>query len=160
MKSLSVLIVIAAIMGLTVEAGSNIYQRFMVSSLQTTPTISGFSPTTGAPGTNVTITGTGFISPSAVRFNGTDAAFTVNSTTEIGAVLPVTATTGLITVIPAGGTATSLSNFVLPPTYTVSGRITDATNNPLVGVMVTFDLDFQGTMNTTSTTTDAAGNYV
>ena len=160
MKSLSVLIVIAAIMGLTVEAGSNIYQRFMVSSLQTTPTISGFSPTTGAPGTNVTITGTGFISPSAVRFNGTDAAFTVNSTTEIVAVVPVTATTGLITVITAGGTATSLSNFVLPPTYTVSGRITDATNNPLVGVMVTFDLDFQGTMNTTSTTTDAAGNYV
>ena len=67
MKSLSVLIVIAAIMGLTVERVSNIYQRLIVSSLQTTPTINGFSPTTGAPGTNVTITGSGFISPSAGR---------------------------------------------------------------------------------------------
>jgi len=160
MKSLSVLIVIAAIMGLTVERVSNIYQRSIVSSLQTTPTINGFSPTTGAPGTNVTITGSGFISPSAVRFNGTDAAFTVNSTTEIVAVVPVTATTGLITVVTSGGTATSLFNFVLPPTYSVSGRIADAGNNPLVGVTVTFDLDFQGTMNTTSTTTDSAGNYV
>jgi Calx-beta domain/Domain of unknown function (DUF4214) len=160
MKSLSVLIVIAAIMGLTVERVSNIYQRLIVSSLQTTPTVNGFSPTTGAPGTNVTITGSGFISPSAVRFNGTDAAFTVNSTTEIVAVVPVTATTGLITVVTSGGTATSLFNFVLPPTYSVSGRIADAGNNPLVGVTVTFDLDFQGTMNTTSTTTDGAGNYV
>ena len=47
------------------------------------PTVSSVSPGTGTPGTQVTINGTNFISPNAVRFNGVVATFTVNSTTQI-----------------------------------------------------------------------------
>ena len=51
----------------------------------TPPTISGLSPTQGAVGISVTITGTNFTGASAVRFNGVTASYTVNSATSITA---------------------------------------------------------------------------
>ena len=58
----------------------------------TAPTITGVSPATGASGTTVVITGTGFIGlagPDAVTFGGADAAgYTVDSPTQITAVAP------------------------------------------------------------------------
>src|SRR5437868_13924545 len=47
------------------------------------PTITGFSPTSGAPGTAVTITGANLTDATAVAFNGTSAtSYTVNSRSE------------------------------------------------------------------------------
>ncbi|WP_035652909.1 hypothetical protein, partial [Flavobacterium sp. ASV13] len=80
------------------------------------PTITSFtgSPVCSGATPSVVITGTNFIGATAVNFNGLAAtSFTVNSNTQITAVLPATATTGTITVTTAGGTATSGSNFVV-----------------------------------------------
>ncbi len=84
----------------------------------TIATISSISPTSGVVGDNVTINGTNFSTASVVKFNGTDADFTANSSTKITATVPSGATTGKITVTNAGGTATSGSTFTVKPSIT------------------------------------------
>src|SRR5213593_2523531 len=86
----------------------------------TPPTITGFTPASGPVGTSVTISGTNFSGATAVRFNGVGATFMVNSATSIQATVPAGATTGPISVITPGGTATSGTNFTItnPPTIT------------------------------------------
>jgi hypothetical protein len=138
----------------------NISQSFTITgSANTIPTISGFAPPSGAVGASVTVNGTNFITPSAVKFNGVSASFTVNSTTQIVATVPSGATTGPITVTNSSGTATSPNNFILTPVYSVNGQVRDGANNPVSGVLITFDMNFQGTPSTASTQTDASGNY-
>jgi hypothetical protein len=66
------------------------------------PTITGISPTSGAIGSNVTITGTGFGASGTVSFNGTQAPIVSWSATSIAAQVPVNATTGTITVSTGG----------------------------------------------------------
>jgi hypothetical protein len=77
------------------------------------------SPLIGPVGTSVTITGIGFDDSSvaaSVAFNGTDAAsFTVDSNTQITAIVPVGATTGPISVTDTEGTGTTLVDFVVTP---------------------------------------------
>jgi len=76
------------------------------------PTITGFAPTSGAPGTSVVITGANLTGATAVSFNGTAASsFTVNSDTQITAVVPATATSGAISVTTPSGTASSGSSY-------------------------------------------------
>ncbi len=78
------------------------------------PTITSLSTISGASGDSVTITGTGFIGTSTVKFNGLPtSSFTVLSDTQITAIVPVGATTGKITVTTPGGTATSASTFTV-----------------------------------------------
>jgi hypothetical protein len=79
----------------------------------TTPTITNFTPTTACVGGTVVITGTNFTTATAVRFNGTAAAFTVNSATQITTTVPAGATSGTITVTNPLGTATSSTVFTL-----------------------------------------------
>jgi DNA/RNA endonuclease G (NUC1) len=79
----------------------------------TAPTLSSFSPGSGAVGSSVTITGTAFTSASKVKFNGTSASFTVNSSATITATVPAGATTGPISVIAPGGLATSSTNYTV-----------------------------------------------
>jgi hypothetical protein len=147
-----------------VEAVANVF--FNVSAgfsiggaANSTPTISSFNPNTGGPGTQVTIQGTNFITPSAVTFNGVSASFILKSTTEIVATVPNGVTTGPIAVTTPSGTATSASNFLAPASFAVSGRLADAGNNPIANATVKFSTNFQGTLTTSSTTTDASGNY-
>jgi hypothetical protein len=82
------------------------------------PTITSFTPSSGAAGTVVTITGTNFTgdgyTATALRFGSTNAAsFTVNSATQITATVAA-GTTGRITVVTQGGTAQSATNFTFP----------------------------------------------
>ncbi len=77
-----------------------------------------FSPSLGAPGTTVTISGYNFNSNSTVQFNGVGASSaTYVSANQLTAVVPVGATTGPITVTGPGGSDTSYEDF----TVTTSG---------------------------------------
>lgn len=74
--------------------------------------VSSFSPATGPVGTVVTITGTGLLGATGVKFNGILAtSFTVVSGTSIRATVPTGATTGRITVVAPGGTPLSAASF-------------------------------------------------
>ena len=75
------------------------------------PSISGFVPPSGPVGTSVVISGANFSGATAVRFNGVTATYTVNNATQITATVPAAATTGPISVVTPGGTATSAGNF-------------------------------------------------
>lgn len=87
------------------------------SALAVPPTIDSFTPTMGAGGASVVITGTGLTGTTAVAFNGTSATFMVDSDTTITATVPEDATTGPIAVITSDGTATTVDDFgvIVPP---------------------------------------------
>ncbi len=93
------------------------------------PTIASFSPTSGPVATAVTITGTNFIDVSDVKFKTTSATFTVNSSTQITAIVPSGALTGPITLTNPSGAATSSTNF----TVTVAGAPTITSFSPISG---------------------------
>ena len=86
------------------------------------PGISSLSPTSGAVGSVVTITGSNFAEVTNVRFNGFEAAtFTVDSLTQITATVPSTANTGPVTVVTANrGTATGPSFTVMQAPVLIS----------------------------------------
>ncbi|HEX6505760.1 MAG TPA: choice-of-anchor tandem repeat GloVer-containing protein [Terriglobales bacterium] len=80
------------------------------------PTISGFNPSSGQVGTSVVITGTSFLQTTAVKFGGVKATvFTVNSDSQITAIVPTGAVTGKVVVTTKGGTATSPTAFTVTP---------------------------------------------
>jgi hypothetical protein len=78
-----------------------------------TPAISGFTPTSGAAGTSVTITGQNLSSATKVAFGGIPAAIVSGTATQIVTAVPVGAATGPITVTTAAGTATSATSFTV-----------------------------------------------
>jgi hypothetical protein len=114
-----------------VNAGNN--NIMVLSSICVTaiPTIFGFTPNNGCSNsTSVVITGTNFTGVSAVRFGGTNAAsYVVNSSTQITAI-PAAGTSGSISVITSGGTATSGSNFVVntPPVVNATASLSTLCN--------------------------------
>ncbi len=79
------------------------------------PVISSFNPVSGIAGTSVQINGTGFAGTNNVLFNGSAASFVVNNSSLITASVPVSASTGLLQVHNACGTATSAGNFTVIP---------------------------------------------
>lgn len=99
---------------ITVEVGGltgSSSTDFQVSAANT-PTITSFTPTSGAIGTAVTITGTNFSTTPAnntVQFNGTSATVTASTATSITTTVPTGSTTGPVTVTVGGLTGTGLS---------------------------------------------------
>jgi hypothetical protein len=75
------------------------------------PAITSFSPLNGILANPITIKGTTFLSVASVKFNGTNAVFRVDSTSQITAFVPSGATSGPITVTTANGTATTVDHF-------------------------------------------------
>jgi uncharacterized repeat protein (TIGR03803 family) len=72
-------------------------------------------PSSGTAGTGVIILGNNLTGSTAVSFNGTAAAFTVVSDTEITATVPSGATTGFVTVATVSGTLKSNKPFQIVP---------------------------------------------
>jgi uncharacterized repeat protein (TIGR03803 family) len=78
------------------------------------PKVKTFSPTSGKVGTSVVITGVSLTQTSAVKFDGVAAtSFTVNSDTQITAVVPAGAKTGKIAVTTKGGASSSSTAFTV-----------------------------------------------
>jgi hypothetical protein len=78
------------------------------------PAISSFSPTSGGPGTQVTINGSNFDELENINFNGAYAAYIWVSSTQLKATVPSGATTGKIQVKTSAGSASSASQFTVP----------------------------------------------
>jgi hypothetical protein len=83
------------------------------SGVQAAPTVAGFTPTSGSPGTSVAVSGSGFAGASSVTFNGTASTFSVNSDSQLTATVPAGATSGAIAVTTAAGTGTSSASFTV-----------------------------------------------
>lgn len=87
------------------------------------PTITGFAPASGPPGTQVAIDGSELTGASAVAFGGLPAGtFSVVSASRILATVPPGASSGAISVITPGGTASSAASFSVtnpPPPATI-----------------------------------------
>ena len=118
------------------------------------PTVSSFSPTSGAVGTSVTITGTNFTNASAVTFNGTGAAYTVNSATSITATVPTGATSGTVKVTTPGGTATSPASFTVTATATGKSVVISQVYGGGGGSTAVYANDYIELFNPTSATVD------
>ncbi|MFN5026249.1 MAG: IPT/TIG domain-containing protein [Bacteroidota bacterium] len=89
------------------------------------PTISGFSPSSGGVGSTVVITGSNFTGATAVSFNGTAAAsYTVNSSSQITAVVATGTTTGNIIVVTPSGADTSVTPYTVIADLVVSTAAT------------------------------------
>ncbi len=91
------------------------------------PTITAISPTSGAIGSPVTITGTNLTGTEDVRFSGngqqTGAGYSVESNTSIRTYVPIGAMNGPITVTTSGGgKATSSEEFTVLPVLPEFGR--------------------------------------
>jgi hypothetical protein len=84
--------------------------------MMTPPTISSFTPTIGAEGTEVTITGSSFTGTTSIRFNGNEAAsILIDSESQIRGRVPIGATfgTGKIVVTNAAGSTMSSNDFTI-----------------------------------------------
>jgi hypothetical protein len=90
--------------------------EFSVLNGDGSPSITSFSPASGAVGASVTITGRNFSGVTAVSFNGSaSTTYTVDSLTQITAIVPGAATSGKISVTNSFGTGTSAADFVVVP---------------------------------------------
>ncbi len=122
------------------SAGTNVTTtNFVVSG---TAVITGFTPSIGATGSVVVISGGDFTGATAVKFNGTNAAtFTVVAASQISATVQGTATTGPISITTPNGTVTSSSNFVvsgLTPIVTGFSPIGGKAGDPVVITGINF----------------------
>jgi hypothetical protein len=140
------------------------------------PCITSFTPTTGNPGTVVTLTGAGFTGATAVTFGGVAATtFTATSNTELTATVPTAAVTGPIVVTTPAGSATSATNFTVTTTttehdrdvtlrlrghLTAKGKVTSDLDDCAAGVNVKIQRRSGGWRTVGNVTTNDAGKYV
>lgn len=75
------------------------------------PVITQFTPVSGPAGTSVTITGSGFSGASEVAFNGVTASYSIDSSTQVTAVVPTNASSGAVSITTLRGTAISTNSF-------------------------------------------------
>jgi hypothetical protein len=118
---------------------------FTVSATRA-PTVTGFSPTSGAVGSVVTITGSNFTGATAVTLCYVHASYTVSSDTTIAAVVPPGACEGRWRVTSPDGIGVSDTTFApafQPPDPTITGF---SPSSGAVGSTVTITgTDFTGT---------------
>lgn len=137
-----------------------------------TPTVGGFSPSSGPFDSRVLITGQSYSNVSTVKFNGVSASFTINSATQVTAIVPRGATTGPISVTNPNGTAFSDDPFTIRhlrrATLALSGslrasgivRVLDGTAACIDEVAVRIQRLVSGSWRTVGTTvTDEDGSY-
>ncbi len=115
------------------------------------PTISQFAPTIAGPGKSVVITGTNFENVTSVSIGNANAAsFTINSNSQITAIVSADAASGDVSVTNLAGSAT-LDGFIFnaPPTdFELSPDEIEENNtlNQPVGIFTASDVDLGDTL--------------
>jgi uncharacterized repeat protein (TIGR03803 family) len=74
-----------------------------------------FTPAKGLVGAKITLMGSAFVGTTAVKFNGTSAAYVVDASGYITATVPAGASSGTISMTNAGGITTSKNSFTVLP---------------------------------------------
>jgi hypothetical protein len=95
------------------QGSASTAQAFAVIVPPAPPSVSGFSPDSGPEGTLVTINGSDFADVLQVTFNGTPTTFVALSASTIEAYVPAGATSGVIAVTTAAGSAASAASFTV-----------------------------------------------
>jgi sugar lactone lactonase YvrE len=126
------------------------------------PTLTGFSPTSGAIGTVVTLTGTNFstiLLDNIVKFNGTAATVSAATTTSLTVEVPAGAGTGKISVEVDNQIATSSNDFTVlapltltsfSPTTGTAGTVVTLTGTNFSPTSAGNTVKFNGTIATVS----------
>jgi RHS repeat-associated protein len=127
------------------------------------PTITGFTPSQGRAGTNVTITGQNFepvLANNQVTFNGVPASVLSSTSTTLIVTVPPTATTGPIAVTTASGTGQSATNFIVVPitAFSVTPALATLPTGSTQQVRAIATFADQTTLDVTSFTTWASSN--
>lgn len=87
------------------------------------PTLARFTPTSGSPGTVVTLTGTGLLGATSVQFNGAEGTVTSNTASTIKVLVPGGSSSGPITVTTPGGTTAPSAPFTVVASSTAPGAL-------------------------------------
>jgi hypothetical protein len=88
--------------------------NYMPLATGSEPVVNSFSPTSGVVGAEVTIGGSRLINTTQVSFGGTPAvSFTIDSDSQIRAIVPSGAMTGKIAVTNSSGTGFSANDFIV-----------------------------------------------
>jgi hypothetical protein len=98
---------------------------FTLAANSNAPVINSLSPTFGATGASITISGSGFTNASSVKVNGANAVFTVMSDTSINLTVPASASTGTISVTTANGSTASADTFTFVPSSAAQAESID-----------------------------------
>ena len=109
------------------------FSNLTISAPVSAPTVTSFTPTSGCPGTTITINGTNLTGATAanVRIGGTAvSSITSNTGSQIVAVIG-SGTTGTVSVITSSGTGTSSSTFTFSSAPSIPGALstTNLTSN-------------------------------
>jgi YD repeat-containing protein len=105
--------------GVTAPGGSaSSAASFTVTSSSGSPTITSFTPTIGAAGTSVSVSGTNFDPVAAnnrLQFNLRQGLVSSSTATSLSVPVPSGGTSGRLTVATPGGTGQSSDDFFIPP---------------------------------------------
>ena len=118
------------------------------SSAASVPYISQLSQSSGAVGTNITISGINFGSTGSVTFNGTVASTVSWSPSNIVATVPLAATSGLVVVTSAGTASDGVQFIVNQSSGVTSTSVTLSPATTWSGYPITADVIVAGAVNT------------
>src|SRR6266496_5502200 len=91
---------------------------FSLLVAEAAPTVTGFTPALGKPGTQIVISGSGFSTATEVKFDTAFADFSAASDSQMVATVPVDATSGPIRVTNPTGLGNSSATFLVGPRIT------------------------------------------
>jgi hypothetical protein len=127
-------------------------------SINPQPSVSSFSPTSGAVGTVVTINGSNFANVTSVTLNGISATFNIVSATQITATVPSGASSGPISVAISNCTASSSASFTVSSGQASSISTGTVSRNLCQGSVVSVPFTSNGGFNPGNTFTVQLSN--
>ena len=127
-------------------------------ALATAPSLTSFTPTSGAVGQKVILYGSSFTTATGVQFNGLAASYSVVNAAYITTIVPVGATSGMITITTSGGTSHSATAFTVNAPPTITSIANQATNVNVSTAALAFTVGDDWTAVSALTVTGVSSN--